>query len=150
MDRAISEDKPCNGPRSRRECQCSILPAQTLLVPLRFGDPVVIESSKATVRSAAVVGPRTRSARLRFGGSIDQVNVSFFPGVAGAFVGLPIEDLVGRVAAPDDVWPHHFREALVDQVNLSMSQLERSFTRQLGVGPKFLARQTRLAALAGP
>ena len=34
------------------------------------------------------------------------------------------------------------------QVNLSVSQLERSFTRHVGVGPKLLARQTRLSALA--
>jgi len=37
---------------------------------------------------------------------------------------------------------------LADQVNLSVSQLERSFTRHVGVGPKLLARQTRLSALA--
>ena len=34
------------------------------------------------------------------------------------------------------------------QVNLSVSQLERSFTRHVGVGPKLLARQTRVSALA--
>jgi AraC-like DNA-binding protein len=37
---------------------------------------------------------------------------------------------------------------LAGQVNLNISQLERSFTRQVGVGPKLLARQTRLCALA--
>ena len=37
---------------------------------------------------------------------------------------------------------------LADQVNLSISQLERSFTRHVGVGPKLLARQTRVCALA--
>ena len=37
---------------------------------------------------------------------------------------------------------------LAGQVNPNISQLERSFTRQVGVGPKLLARQTRLCALA--
>jgi AraC-like DNA-binding protein len=37
---------------------------------------------------------------------------------------------------------------LADQVNLSVSQLERSFTRQVGLGPKLLARQARVSAMA--
>jgi methylphosphotriester-DNA--protein-cysteine methyltransferase len=37
---------------------------------------------------------------------------------------------------------------LAEQVNLSISQLERSFTSHVGVGPKLLARQTRVCALA--
>jgi methylphosphotriester-DNA--protein-cysteine methyltransferase len=37
---------------------------------------------------------------------------------------------------------------LAGQVNLSISQLERSFTRHVGVGPKLLSRQTRVCALA--
>ena len=170
-------------------------------VPLRFGDPVVIDDSRLTpVASAAVVGPRTKAVLLRFDGKIDQVNVSFHPGVAGAFVDVSMAELVGRVAAPDDLWPSDFRDAvaeleplpvqqrvarlerlllahlqprlapspqvreavrliqaergrvrvrwLADQVNLSVSQLERGFTRHVGVGPKLLARQTRASALA--
>lgn len=170
-------------------------------VPLRFGDAVVIEGSPPEeVRSAVLVGPRYRSVWLRFDGGIDQVNVSFFPGVAGAFVDVSMPEVVGRVAAPDDVWPRDFREAvaeleplaveeriarlsellldrlaperepepqvreavrliyatrgrvrvrwLADRVNLSISQLERRFKRHVGVGPKLLARQTRLSALA--
>lgn len=170
-------------------------------VPLRFGDPVVIEDSgPAIVESAALVGPRTRSVWLRFDGTIDQVNVSFFPGVAGAFIGLSMPELVGRVVALDDVWPSDFRQAvadleplpvqervsrleplllarldprlegspqvreavrlihakrgrvrvhwLADQVNLSVSQLERTFKRHVGVGPKLLARQKRASELA--
>jgi AraC-like DNA-binding protein len=170
-------------------------------VPLRFGDPVVIEGSRpAKVESAVVVGPRTRSVWLRFEGRIDQVNVSFFPGAAGAFVGLSMQELVGGVAAPDDAWPRDFREAvaeleplsvqervsrlerlllarlearldpgrqvrealrliqanggrvrvrwLADRVNLSVSQLERSFKRHVGVGPKLVARQTRVSEVA--
>jgi AraC-like DNA-binding protein len=38
--------------------------------------------------------------------------------------------------------------SLASQVNLSISQLERGFTRHVGVGPKLLARQTRVCALA--
>jgi AraC-like DNA-binding protein len=170
-------------------------------VPLRFGDPVFVEDPALTeVQSAALVGPRTRSVWLRFTGSIDQVNISLFPGVAGAFVGLSMPELVGRMAPPDDVWPHDFREAvadleplpveerifrleallfarldprweagvqvreavrlinarrgrvqvrwLADQVNLSVSQLERNFKQHVGVGPKLLARQTRASAVA--
>jgi methylphosphotriester-DNA--protein-cysteine methyltransferase len=37
---------------------------------------------------------------------------------------------------------------LAEQLNLSVSQLERDFKRHLGVGPKLLARQTRVSALA--
>ena len=37
---------------------------------------------------------------------------------------------------------------LASQVDLSISQLERGFTRHVGVGPKLLARQTRVCALA--
>jgi methylphosphotriester-DNA--protein-cysteine methyltransferase len=37
---------------------------------------------------------------------------------------------------------------LARQANLSISQLERGFTRLIGVGPKLLARQTRVCALA--
>lgn len=37
---------------------------------------------------------------------------------------------------------------LAGQVNLSISQLERGFARHVGVGPKLLARQTRVNALA--
>src|SRR5215472_12289702 len=170
-------------------------------VPVCFGDPVLVEDwGGAEVPSAAVVGPRRHAVWLRFQGGVDQVNVSFFPGAAGAFVGLPVPELVNRMASPDDVWPHDFREAvaalqplptqqricrlaglllarleprrepprqileavrlirarhgrvtvrwLADQVNLSISQLERGFTRHVGVGPKLLARQTRVSALA--
>jgi AraC-like DNA-binding protein len=170
-------------------------------IPLRFGDPVVVEGARPTaVPSAALVGPRARSVWLRFDGSVDQVNVSFYPGVAGAFVGVSMSELVDQVASPDEVWPRHFREALeelaplaveerisrlsalllarlepdrepgpqvreavrliyatcgrarvrwlAEQVNLSVSQLERSFNRHVGVGPKLLARQTRASALA--
>ncbi len=170
-------------------------------VPVRFGDPVQVEGAGlAEVRSAAVVGPRRHAVWLRFGGLIDQVNVSFYPGEAGAFAGLPMAELTGQVASPDDVWPRSFREAvaeleplpaqqriagltallldrleprwepplqireavrlirasrgrvpvrwLADEVNLSISQLERGFSRYVGAGPKLLARQTRVCALA--
>jgi AraC-like DNA-binding protein len=170
-------------------------------VPVCFGDPVLVEDwGRCAVPSAAVVGPRRQAVWLRFQGTIDQVNISFFPGAAGGFVGMPMPELVGRIASPDDVWPRAFREAVAElqplppaqrisgladlllarlepgrepraqvreavrlirasrgrvtvrwlagQVNLSISQLERSFTRQVGVGPKLLARQTRVCALA--
>jgi AraC-like DNA-binding protein len=170
-------------------------------LPLRFGDPVFVEGLQPEeVPSAALVGPRVRSTWLRFHDGIDQLNVSFFPGVAGAFVSLPMSEVVGRVASPDDVWPRDFREAvaelqplpveervsrlsdlllsqleparepgpqireairlidarrgrvrvhsLAEEVNLSVSQLERGFKRHVGVGPKLLARQTRTSALA--
>ena len=169
-------------------------------VPVRFGDPVLVEDSgHAEVRSAVVVGPKRHAVWLRFGGLIDQVNVSFYPGEAGAFVGLSMPELAGQVASPDDVWPRSFREAvaaleplpteqrisgltdlllarleprreprpqireavrlirasrgrvsvrwLADEVNLSISQLERGFNRYVGTGPKLLARQTRVCAL---
>jgi len=171
-------------------------------VPVCFGDPVLVEDwGHAEVPSAAVVGPRRHAVWLRFQGSIDQVNISFYPGAAGAFVGLPMPELVDRMASPDDVWPGDFQQAvaeleplppgqrvaglaglllarlepgrepcaqvreavrlirarrgrvtvrwLADQVNFSISQLERGFTRHVGVGPKLLARQTRVGALAG-
>ena len=170
-------------------------------VPVCFGDPVLVEDwAGAEVPSAAVIGPRRDATWLQFPGRVDQVNVSFFPGAAGAFVGLPMPELVDRMVLPCDVWPDEFREAvaalqplpagqricgladlllarlepcrepppqireavrlirvgrgrvsvrwLAGQVNLSISQLERSFTRQVGVGPKLLARQTRVCALA--
>jgi hypothetical protein len=82
-------------------------------VPVCFGDPVLVEDwGAAVVPSAAVVGPRRHAAWLRLGGRADQVNVSFFPGAAGAFVGVPMPELVNRMAPPDDVWPHDFREAV--------------------------------------
>ena len=37
---------------------------------------------------------------------------------------------------------------LAEQVNLSVSQLERSFKRHVGVGPKLLARLTRASGVA--
>src|SRR5262249_60479175 len=37
---------------------------------------------------------------------------------------------------------------LADRLDVSVSQLERSFTRQVGLGAKLLARQTRVCALA--
>jgi AraC-like DNA-binding protein len=170
-------------------------------VPLRFGDPIVVDGSEPTpVPSAALVGPRTRSVWLRFDSNVDQLNISFYPGVAGAFVGVSMPEVVGRVASPEAVWPRDFCEAvaeleplpvqqrishlsemllarlqpgrepgphvrtavrliyatcgrvrvrwLADQVNLSVSQLEREFKRHVGVGPKLLARQARVAALA--
>jgi AraC-like DNA-binding protein len=170
-------------------------------VPVCFGDPVLVEDWEgAEVPSAAVVGPRRQAVWLRFGGTVDQVNISFFPGAAGAFTGLPMPELVGRMAPPDEVWPAGFREAVAEleplptgqrirglaelllarleprrepgpqvreairlirasrgritvrwlagQLNLSISQLERSFTRHVGVGPKLLARQTRISSLA--
>jgi hypothetical protein len=92
-------------------------------IPLRFGDPVVIEGSGLEeVPSAAVVGPRARSTWLRFHGRIDQVNVSFFPGVAGAFVGVPLPEIVGRVALPDEVWPRDFREAVAEMEPLPVEE----------------------------
>jgi AraC-like DNA-binding protein len=170
-------------------------------VPVCFGDPVLVEDwEQAEVPSAAVVGPRQQATWLRFEGKLDQVNISFLPGTAGVFTGLPMLELTGRMAPPDVVWPRDFREAvaqleplpigqrigrlgelllarlrpgqdpgpqvreavrlirarrghvtvgwLAERVNLSVSQLERSFTRHVGIGPKLLARQTRVAALA--
>src|SRR5262249_34306401 len=84
-------------------------------VPVCFGDPVLVEDwGRAEVPSAAVVGPRRHAVWLRFQGRTDQVNVSFFPGAAEAFVGLPVPELVGRMSSPDDVWPHDFREAVAE------------------------------------
>jgi AraC-like DNA-binding protein len=170
-------------------------------VPVCFGDPVLVDDwGRAEVPSAALVGPRRHAVWLRFQGTIDQVNISFFPGAAGVFADLAMPELVDRMAAPEDVWPRDFQEAvaeleplptgqrvrglaglllarleprrepgpqvreavrlirasrgrvtvrrLADHVNLSVSQLERSFTRHVGVGPKLLARQTRVSALA--
>lgn len=37
---------------------------------------------------------------------------------------------------------------LAERVNLSVSQLERRFKRHVGIGPKLLARQVRVSALA--
>lgn len=170
-------------------------------VPLRFGDPVVAEGyPPAVAESTTVVGPKTRSVWLRFHGTIDQVNVSFLPGAAGAFVRRSMHELIDGAASPDDAWPREFREAvaeleplpvqerlsrlerllldrleprldpgpqvreavrliqansgrvrvhdLADRVNLSVSQLERSFKRHVGFGPKLVARQTRVSGLA--
>jgi len=172
-----------------------------VLVPVCFGDPVLIEDSASyELPMAAVVGPGKQATWLRFHGTIDQVNICFLPGAAGAFVGMPAPELAGRIAPPDEVWPRAFLQAVADlqalpprqriskladlllarlepsrqpraqvrqavrliqatrgrvtvrslaaQVNLSISQLERSFTRQVGMGPKQLARQTRVSALA--
>jgi hypothetical protein len=84
-------------------------------IPLRFADPVFVEGSGLEeVPSAAFVGPRARSVWLRFDGRIDQLNVSFFPGVAGAFVGISMPEVVGRVVSPDEVWPRDFREAVAE------------------------------------
>jgi AraC-like DNA-binding protein len=170
-------------------------------MPVCFGAPVLVEMwERAAVPSASVVGPRRSASRLAFEGAIDQVNVSFFPGEAGAFFNLPMSELCGRMASPDEAWPRDFRQAVaelaplpVDQrvselarlllarleprrepgpavraairlirarrgrvsvralaaeVGLSVSQLERGFTRNVGLGPKTLARQARVSALA--
>jgi hypothetical protein len=106
-------------------------------VPLRFGDPVIIDdSTPAEVQSGAVVGPRTRSVWLRFDGAIEQVNVSFFfPDVAGAFIGLSMAELVGRVVAPDDAWPRDFRETVAELESLPvherLSRIERLLLARL-------------------
>ncbi len=89
-------------------------------MPVCFGDPVLVEDwGRAAVPSAAVVGPRRQAVWLRFQGGVDQVNISFFPGAAGAFVGLPMTEFVGRMASPGDVWPHDFREAVAELEPLS-------------------------------
>ena len=124
---------------------------------------------------------------LRFEGSVDQVNISFFPGAAGVFIAVAMPELVGRMVRPDEVWPHEFREVvagleplstderirgladlllarleprlepsprvreavrliratrgratvgwLTSRLELSVSQLDRSFTRHVGLGP---------------
>lgn len=170
-------------------------------VPVCFGAPVLVDAwGGAEVPSAAVIGPQRHAMWLRFQGAIDQVNISFFPGAAGAFVDLPMTELVGQMASPDEAWPHDFREAaaelaplptkqriarlarlllarleprrkpspqvreairlikascgrvsvrwLAEELNLSVSQLERGFTRHVGVAPKLLARQARVCAVA--
>lgn len=82
-------------------------------VPVCFGDPVLVEDwDRAEVPSTAVVGPRRQALWLRFQGTVDQVNISFFPGSAAALTGLPMPELVDRMVSPDDVWPHDFREAV--------------------------------------
>ena len=92
-------------------------------VPVCFGDPVLVEDlDRREVPSTAVVGPRRHAVWLRFQGRVDQVNVSFFPGAAGAFVGLPMSELVNRMASPDDVWPHDFREAVAELQPLPAEQ----------------------------
>ena len=94
-----------------------------LSLPLSFGDPIFAGDTQPTaVPSAALVGPRTRSVWLRFEGMIDQVNVSFFPGAAAAFAGLSMTELVDRIASPDDIWPHHFREAVAELANLQLAE----------------------------
>jgi len=170
-------------------------------VPLCFGSPLLVEDwNRAEVQSAAVVGPRRRAVWLQLNGDVDQVNISFFPGAAGSFVGLSMPELVDEMASPDDVWPRQFQQAFADlaplpaeervarlaqlllsrldprrelrpqireavrlirqmrgrvrvgwlayEVNLSISQLERDFKDRIGLTPKLLARQTRVAALA--
>lgn len=92
-------------------------------VPLSFGDPVLVEGAGLEeVDSGSLVGPRKRSVWLRFNGKIDQLNVSFFPGVAGAFVGFSMPEVVGRVVSPDDVWPRDFREGVEALAPLSTEQ----------------------------
>lgn len=127
-------------------------------VPVCFGDPVLVEDwGCAEVPSAAVVGPRRQAVWLRFQGTVDQVNISFFPGSPGL-----ADLLLARLEPRREPGPQ-VREAirlvqanrgrvtvgwLAGQVNLSISQLERGFARHVGVGPKLLARQTRVNALA--
>jgi AraC-like DNA-binding protein len=170
-------------------------------MPLIFGDPISIHGpTPEVVASGALVGPRTRPVWLRFDGTIDQINVAFLPGRAGAFTSLSLPELADRLAAPDEAWPADFRQAVADleplpvherlarleqlllarleprlepspqireairliqatsgrvrvrsvadHANLSVSQLERSFNRHLGVGPKLFARVTRASQLA--
>ena len=157
-------------------------------VPVCFGDPVLVDDwAVAEVQSAAVVGPRRNAVWLRFEGTVDQVNISFFPGAAGVFIDVAMPELVGRMVRPDEVWRHEFREVvagleplstderirgladlllarleprrepsprvreavrliratrgratvgwLAGRLELSVSHLERSFTRHVGLGP---------------
>ena len=39
------------------------------------------------------------------------MNISFFP---GAVVGMPVPELVGRMASPDELWPRAFQEAVAE------------------------------------
>jgi AraC-like DNA-binding protein len=172
----------------------------TAIVPLSFGDPPVLpRHAPAVARSGALLGPKLRADPIIFSGRIDVVNISFRPGAAGAFVGLSMTEVAGRLAAPEDVWPRALREAvaelqplpdwvrvarleqlllerfdprraprpevgeavrlilgtggqisiraLANAVNLSLSQLERSFKEQVGLTPKLLARQRRAYAV---
>jgi AraC-like DNA-binding protein len=130
-------------------------------VPLRFGNPIAIDGAASTsptiVQSGALVGPRTRSVWLRFDGAVEQVNVSFFPGAAGAFVGLPMPELVGQVVSPGEVWPSAFRQAVADLESLSVAQrisrLEPLLLAQLeprrGPGPQVREAIRLIEANAG-
>jgi hypothetical protein len=92
-------------------------------VPLCFGDPIFVHGPTPTVvPSAAMVGPRTRAVWLQFDGLVDQVNVSFLPGVAGAFADVSLSELVGRVAAPDHIWPGDFREAAAELKSATLQE----------------------------
>jgi hypothetical protein len=46
------------------------------------------------------------------------VNISFFP---GAVVGMPVPELVGRMASPDEVWPRAVQEAVAEPQPLSQA-----------------------------
>src|SRR5260370_19550037 len=79
-------------------------------VPVCFGDPVLVEDwGRAPVPSAAVVGPRRQAVWLRFQGRVDQVNISFFPGAAGAFVRPPVPRRRRPNASPRGPRPPAFR-----------------------------------------
>jgi len=95
-------------------------------VPLCFGDRVLVDDWGAVeVPSAAVVGPRRHAVWLRFQAVVDQVNVSFFPGAASAFVDAAMPELVDKMATPDEVWPRDFQEAVADLEPQAMRDVGR-------------------------
>jgi AraC-like DNA-binding protein len=104
----------------------------TVVVPLSFGDPpLLLNHGPAAVRPAALLGPKRRADPIVFAGRVDVVNVSFRPGAAAAFVGLSMTELTGRLAAPDDVWPAAFRQAVAELEPLGTAQRVERLERLL-------------------
>ena len=131
----------------------SVIPCNWVMLAFNVGDPFTLAGGKRTERvreRSHVVGPNWGGMKMRMTGKVESLGVMFRAARAAAFLGIPVNELAGRMTPLADVWGTAGRALEEEIANLPtraarFQRLERELLRRLRRAPE---PDLRFASLA--